>query len=203
MKAKRGGMNMNGYQLKTKKGYEFYEVASAFQKSIRRNEEEQALYFAVELYESGYDEYVWKRMKIITSEDVGLAEPMMPATIQALYQSYLEQKKKKDEKNRPERLFLVHAVLLLCRARKSRLVDWTLIHLWNQHDSTHLPIPEYAYDKHNAKGRAMGRGVDHFFTEGTLLVNASEQPREPERKLKARESSFKPASEPLSLFPSA
>ena len=184
---------MNGYNLKTKKGYEFYEVASALQKSIRRNEEDNALYFTVELYESGYDEYIWKRLKIITSEDVGLAEPMMPATIQALYQSYLEQKKKKDEKNRPERLFLVHAVLLLCRAKKSRLVDWTLIQNWNSHDESRLPIPEYAYDKHNAKGRAMGRGMEHFFKEGTLLENADEQPREAERKDKARDSVLFPS----------
>jgi replication-associated recombination protein RarA len=166
-----------------------FEAASALQKSIRRNEEDCALFFAVELYESGYDEYVWKRLRIITSEDVGLAEPMMPAVIQALYQSYVEQKKKKDEKHRPERLFLIHAVLLLCRVRKSRLVDWTLIDCWNNHERRNLPMPDYAYDKHNAKGRMMKRGMQHFFDEGTMLVNHDEQPREAERKEKARQSS--------------
>jgi len=178
---------MSGYHpIKTRKGYDLLEVASALQKSIRRNEEDTALYFTVELFDSGYDEYLWKRLKIIASEDVGLAEPFMPATIQALYQSYVDQKKKKDEKNRPERLFLVHAVLLLCRARKSRLVDWTLIHYWDSHAGRSLPIPDYAFDKHNIKGRAMGRGIDHFFDEGTKLVNTSEQPMEAERKKLAR-----------------
>ena len=180
---------MNGYQIKTTKGYDFFEAASALQKSIRRNEEDCALFFAVELYESGFAEYVWKRLKIISSEDVGLAEPFMPATIHALYQSYLDQKKKKDEKNRPERLFLIHAVLLLCRAKKSRLVDWTLIHCWNTHADRHLDIPDYAYDKHNAKGRSMKRGMQHFFDEGTMLVNPGEQPREAERKEQAQNSS--------------
>jgi len=184
----------NGYQLKTAKGYDFFEAASALQKSIRRNEEDCALFFAVELYESGYDEYVWKRLKIISSEDVGLAEPLMPATIQALYLSYVDQKKKKDEKNRPERLFLIHAILLLCRAKKSRLVDWTLIHCWNTHPDRELPIPDYAYDKHNAKGRSMKRGIRHFYEEGTILANHAEQPGESERKNQALNSSQKPSS---------
>jgi len=185
---------MSGYQLKTTKGYEFFEAASALQKSIRRNEEDVALFFAVELYESGYDEYVWKRLRIISSEDIGLAEPFMPSTIQALYQSYVDQKKKKDEKNRPERLFLIHAVLLLCRAKKSRLVDWTLIHCWNTHADRELPIPDYAYDKHNAKGRSMKRGIRHFYEEGTILMNHAEQPREAERKNQALNSSQKQSS---------
>jgi hypothetical protein len=101
------------FERTTRKGYDLFEVASAFQKSVRRGDEETAMYFAVELFESGYDEYLWKRMKIITSEDVGLAEPALPATIGALYAMYVDQKKKKDAANRPERLFLVHAVLLL------------------------------------------------------------------------------------------
>ncbi|MBN1224402.1 MAG: hypothetical protein JXB23_14235 [Candidatus Aminicenantes bacterium] len=180
---------MKGYELKTVKGYDFWEAASALQKSIRRNEEDCALFFAVELYESGYDEYVWKRLKIITSEDVGLAEPMMLAVIQALYQSYVEQKKKKDEKHRPERLFLIHAVLLLCRARKSRLVDWTLIDCWNNHADDKREIPDYAFDKHTPRGRAMKRGFGHFFDEGTKLANHAQQPMEAERKERARASS--------------
>lgn len=174
------------YQLLTKKGYDLMEVASALQKSIRRGEEDCALYFTVELYESNFDEYLWKRLRIIASEDVGLAEPLMPATIQALYQSYQDQKKKKDEKHRPERLYLIHAVLLLCRAKKSRLVDWTLIHYWNTHEQRDLPIPDYAFDKHNAKGRAMGRGDSHFFEEGSALSNHAEQPEEANRKELAR-----------------
>jgi replication-associated recombination protein RarA len=166
----------------TAKGYELFEVASAFQKAIRRGEEDVALFFGVELFESGYDAYAWKRMRIITSEDVGLAEPLMPATIGHLYQMYVEQKKLKDEKHRPERLFYTHAILLLCRAKKSRLVDWTLIDLWENHAHRKLPIPDYAYDKHNAQGRRMGRGIDHFFEEGSHLENMAEQDREPERK---------------------
>jgi replication-associated recombination protein RarA len=171
--------------LKTDKGYEFFEVSSAFQKSVRRGDEDVALYFAVELFNSGYDEYLWKRMKIICSEDIGLAEPFMPATIQALYSMYTDQKKKKDTKNQPEKLFLIHAVLLLVRANKSRLVDWALITAFDVNARTRLEIPDFAYDKHNKKGRAMGRGIDHFWKEGSKLSNHTPLPREEEYKIKA------------------
>ncbi len=167
--------------IRTEKGYAFFEVASALQKSIRRGEEESALYFSVELSNSGYDEYLWKRLKIITSEDIGLAEPLMPAVIQALYEMYRDQKKKRDNQG-SEWLFLAHAVMLLCRASKSRLVDWTVIAMWGEHEQKELPIPDYAYDKHTAKGRSMGRGLDHFYQEGTKLSNAVLLPGEGERK---------------------
>ena len=181
-------------KLTTAKGYGFFEATSAFQKAIRRGDETQALYWMVEFYNSGYDGYLWKRMKIITSEDVGLAEPTMPATIQALFQSYNELKKEEDarvkskgESNRPERMFLTHAVLLLCHCKKSRFVDWALIKIWREHDHVKMEIPDWAYDMHNTKGKSMGRGLDHFYKEGTELVNHFILPGEEMMRLKAKQ----------------
>lgn len=168
----------------TKKGYGFFEASSAFQKAIRRNEEKLALYFMVEFFNSGYDEYLWKKLKVITSEDVGLAEPGLVSTIAALHQSYTELKKDAKE-NKPERLFLVHAVILLCRSRKSRLVDWAMIKLWREHDHTEVTIPDWAHDMHTLKGKQMGRGIDHFYNEGTELANHEVQPGEEHMKSEA------------------
>jgi len=175
-------MSKEKFELRTSKGYCFFECSSALQKSIRRGNEENAMYFAVELFNSGYGEYIWKRLRIMCSEDIGLAEPNMPANIQALYEMYAAQAKKKDEKHAPERLFLTHAVIMLCRAKKSRLIDWTLLFFWEKHPNHNIPIPDYAYDKHNAKGRAMGRGIDHFYQDGTVLSNHEVQPAEEEMK---------------------
>lgn len=179
------------YAQKTVKGYDLFECASAFQKSVRRGEEEIALYFAVELFNSGNDAYLWKRMFVILSEDIGLAEPHLPATIRALYDTYLELKKKNDEKHRPEKLMLIHAVLLMVRAKKSRLVDWALCAAFLDHDETNMPIPDYALDKHTQKGKAMGRGWDHFFTEGSKLNNTDLQPGEKEYEVIARNALLK------------
>lgn len=161
---------MSQYNLRTKKGYDFFEVSSSFQKCIRRGLEQEAMFWAVELYDSGYSEYAWKRIRIMTSEDIGLAEPMMPATIWALYESFKEQAKKKEDKNEPQRLFLTHAVLLLCRSKKSRMIDWTLLWAWLTHPFRRLEVPDFAYDKHNERGRQLKRGWAHFFTDGTLLA---------------------------------
>ena len=164
------------YQMKTKKGYDFFEVSSAFQKSIRRGLEEDALYWAAEMYHSNFDEYLWKRLRVITCEDVGLAEPHLMATIQALYQTYQDiKKKKKDQSSQPsERLMLVQAVMLLCRAQKSRVICHASIHFFRTHDFNHKPIPDFAYDQHTRKGKAMKRGLPHFFDEGAKLENMAE-----------------------------
>ncbi len=159
------------YKQTSKKGYDLSEVISALQKCVRRGLEAEAMYWTVELYESGFDEYCWKRLRIMASEDVGLAEPLMPASIAALYQLYQELKKKKDEHQRPERLPLTHAVFLLCRARKSRVIDNALVHFWGSHNETRLEVPDFALDKHTARGRTMGRGFGHFLEVGAHLEN--------------------------------
>lgn len=171
-------------KLFMKKGYDFFEVSSTVQKAIRRNDEEVALYFTVEMFNSGYDEYLWERLMIITSEDVGLAEPNIAANINALYQMYSVLKKKKKD-NRPERLHLINAVVQLCRAKKSRHIDWLVIRVWREHDAVSMPIPDYAYDSHNQKGKRMGRGLDHFYNESTKLDNHFEIIGEAEAKTKA------------------
>lgn len=155
--------------LTTQRGYAFAEVASALQKSIRRGLEEDALYWAAELDRSGYSAYVWKRLNMITSEDVGLAEPNMPANIRALYETWEMTKKKKDERN-PERMYLVHAVLLLVRAKKSRICDHAKMWAYSDHIE-YREIPDVALDKHTLRGKRMGRGFEHFFTEGQHLEN--------------------------------
>jgi len=48
--------------LTTKRGYDLYEVASALQKAIRRNETAIAGYFALELLESGYHNYPFEEV---------------------------------------------------------------------------------------------------------------------------------------------
>ena len=62
---------MGKYDITTQSGYDFFEISSALQKCIRRGMEDDALHWAVELYASGYGEYVWKRLRIMSSEGRG------------------------------------------------------------------------------------------------------------------------------------
>lgn len=167
------------YQVRTKNGYDFFEVSSAFQKSIRRCDEDQAMFWAVELYESNYAKYVWKRMIVMASEDVGLAEPNLPAQIMALKESFDYFITNKD-KHKADKLPFTHAVLLLVRAKKSRFIDLSISVHWGRHDELRqtMTIPDYAYDMHTRKGKSMGRGLEHFYAEGSLINNEGKVERE-------------------------
>lgn len=170
---------MADYQVKTKSGYDFYEVSSAFQKSIRRCDETEAMFWATELHISNYQKYLWKRMLIMTSEDVGLANIGLPAQMAALKSNYDYLLSLKD-KHTPEILPLIHALLLLVRSKKSRFVDLAFVVYWDNHQKTagQRPIPDWALDCHTRRGKAMKRGNDHFYEVGAFLNQKAEIYRE-------------------------
>lgn len=165
-------MAKESYEIKTKKGYDFFQVASAFQKSIRRCDEEQSTFWGIELYESGYQSYAWKRMVIMASEDVGLGDPDVIVKIMALKQSY-DFLSSKNERSLPERLPFMQAVLLLTRCMKSRYVDHAITYYWQTHKDKFLEMPDYAYDMHTRKGKAMGRGLKYFYEESVKTNNSN------------------------------
>jgi replication-associated recombination protein RarA len=145
-------------------GYWLDEVKSALQKAIRRGEEENALYWVGELIRSEREQTLWDRLRIIASEDVGLAAPVA-GTVRLLYENW------KDFKNDAARhLFTTHAALLLVRSSTSRIVD-NAYHVAVKPSEPRREIPDEALDKHTARGRSMGRGDAHFFDEGAKLVN--------------------------------
>lgn len=165
---------MGHFTLRTKNGYDFYEVASALQKSIRRNDVVTAAYFAVELWASGYGNYVWKRLYTISAEDCW---GIITHEVDALHNGYeLVNKGQKEPKGR---IFIGKAVILLCQCYKSRDAD----HLNNlcvdkiAPDDEHVlgvlddarrfpvPVPPYTFDVHTKKGRSMGKTREQFFTE--------------------------------------
>ena len=57
------------YIPRTLNGYDFFECSSAMQKAVRRGDAKTAGYFALELWHSGYRDYVWKRLFTISAED--------------------------------------------------------------------------------------------------------------------------------------
>ena len=147
----------------TPKGYDLHEVISALQKEIRRCKEYEAVYWATEL-ESFNPKALWNRLRVIASEDIGLADPLASLIIDVLEKQYYAADKKDSS-----RLFVVHAVLYLARSPKSRMVDNLLAVVYN--DEERHEIPDYALDMHTIRGKKMGRGLEHFFAEGAKLKN--------------------------------
>lgn len=165
-------------QIRTKRGYDFYEVASVLQKSIRRADEKTAGYFALELFASGYWFYLWKRLLTISAEDV---YDLITDEVYSLFQSflYINSKEKDVQKGR---VFISKAVIALCRARKCRDADHMGILVYDKKagvsdaelgkyldevagDGFSAPLPEYALDVHTIAGKMLGKTRADFMRD--------------------------------------
>lgn len=171
----------------TRRGYLAHEVVSALQKAIRRSDPDAALYWSFELSRSGFGPWLWKRLRIICSEDIGLAGgPEMPAAIRALNDNWLQDTK--SDKN-GGLLYVAHAAILLATAPKDRLVDWAAWH----HDKDHVErreIPDEALDMHTARGRQLGRHRPHFMEEASKLIPFATSEEEREARLDELEEGY-------------
>jgi replication-associated recombination protein RarA len=160
---------------KTINNYDLDCVVSALQKSVRRGQEELALFWMDEMIDSGYINYFWRRMSVIVVEDIGLANPFAVTVISSLYS--LNEKFIKKKIN--EKLQCTMAVLYLCRSNKSHEVDHALDYLELRKQEGWRPeIPPEAIDKHTRLGKELLKqlpgdyeknGLDKFFYEGILL----------------------------------
>lgn len=163
------------------KDYPLRLLWSALQKDIRRGKEREveALFWAAEL-ETINPTGLWNKLVLIASEDIGPANDTLPANLKALRASYEEAVQKKRDSGR---LFLAHAVLLLSRSKKSRVVDdmvWTLY--FDRHQGWRPEIPEYAHDHHTGTGT-----VEDWIRDGSHIENEAEDVPNPYRE-QAREN---------------
>lgn len=167
----------------TKRGYQFSEVSSALQKACRRGDAKLAGYWAIELWESGFGNYVWKRLLTVSAEDCW---GILTQEIKSLHDAYCHINKGIPAKEAKGRIFIAKAVILICSAKKSRDAD----HLTNciydrkanvsdkdlEQDLAKArenlePIPEYAFDCHTHKGKRAGKTKEHFFQEEDAALN--------------------------------
>lgn len=174
---------MGNYEMKTQRGYDFYEVASALQKSIRRGDVKLAGYMAIEFFPK-YAEYCWKRLLTISAED---CYGIITKEIMALYEAFHIANKGRKMENMTGRVFISKAVILLCFCKHNRDADLlsNYIHdkkydvsdeeierIFSEVREEHMEIPEYVYDVHTRKGKANGKTREQFFRdEEAALAN--------------------------------
>jgi hypothetical protein len=149
----------------TMRGYSPYDCVSAMQKAIRRSQVEQAVYWAMELFGSGHQTWMWNRLQEILSEDIGPADRYLPATINALRETS-DSKRKKHKWGGME---ATHAVILMATAEKNGIACFMSM-VASEAYSQRFEIPDEAKDMHTRAGRQMGRGVNHFIEEGARKV---------------------------------
>jgi len=95
-------------------GDQHYDTISAFHKSVRGSDADAALYYLARMLQSGEDPlYIARRMVVIASEDVGLADNSMLSLATATYTAA-------EKIGMPEcRINLAHCTVALCLAPKS------------------------------------------------------------------------------------
>jgi len=110
--------------LQTKNGYNGGEVLSSLQKAIRRGQENEALYWALELCPM-FEPNLWIRLIVIAYEDISMVVPgEIPATISQLREEFYALR---DLGNPTAASVLANAITTMCRAEKSRVADNLII----------------------------------------------------------------------------
>ena len=94
--------------FKTQNNFNADEIISGLQKSIRRGIEEDAVSIAFEMYITSeeLEEFMWKRLMVISVEDIGFGDLNAPVLIKTLNDMRREFSYKAVD--RP--LFFVHAI---------------------------------------------------------------------------------------------
>lgn len=123
--------------LYDKKADEHYNIISAFIKSVRGSDPDAALYYLVRMLENGEDpKFIARRMIILASEDIGLADRGALIQANAGFEAV-------HKIGMPEaQLILAHICLYLSTAKKSRAVANALGEAKNAvYEFSNEPIP--------------------------------------------------------------
>lgn len=191
---------MNPYwSAKTPDGTKLDLAVSMLQKCVRRGREADAIYLVKQLYHGGKQRLfacdIWRKLYIYAGEEVGLADILLPMRLQDLERAAdrIAVSGQQDGVTKDaDLLYLIMAVMILCRVKKSRMTD-NAIHWFDKNAYTPPTMAELdaamlteqakptdpellddAKDQHTGEGRAMGRGMDHFLAKGAKLENESD-----------------------------
>jgi len=140
-------------------GDEHYDVISAFIKSVRDSDPDAAVYWLARMLEAGEDPmFVARRLVILASEDVGLADPQaLPVAVAAQQAAHVI--------GMPEALFpLTEATLYLALAPKSNSGLRAYVAAQRAVEETgSLPVPLHLRNAATGLMRQLGYGKDYKY----------------------------------------
>ena len=157
--------------VRTRHGLQADEVISGLQKEIRRGRAENAALLAYEMLTSSaeLEAMLWRRLMVISVEDIGWGDLNAPSLVLDLCQ--IAERFERDASPPDRSLFAIHAVRYLASRSKDRSSEE--MYSWIQRvveGGQVLPeIPDYALDRHTARGQAMGRGRKHYYEQAARL----------------------------------
>ncbi|MGA1557081.1 MAG: replication-associated recombination protein A, partial [Ilumatobacteraceae bacterium] len=136
-----------------------YDVVSAFIKSMRGSDADASVYWLARLLESGEDaRFVARRMIVLASEDVGLADPMALLVAVAAAQAV-------EHVGLPEaQLNLAQAALYLAAAPKS---NRAALAIWQARSDVRAglvgEVPAHLRDAHYQGAEKLGHGIGYEY----------------------------------------
>jgi len=133
-----------------------YDLASAFQKSLRGSDADAALYYLSRLIRGGEDpRFIARRLLVCAAEDVGNADPQAFLLCEAASRAV-------EQIGWPEaRIPLAQAVIYVANAAKSNASIAAIDAALGADDA---PIPEALRDAHTATARKAGRGQGYHYS---------------------------------------
>jgi len=140
-------------------GDDHYDQVSAFIKSVRGSDPDAAVYWLTRMLAAGEDpRFVARRLVILASEDIGLADrSALPTAVAAFHAAEFV--------GMPEaRHALTHTAVLLAVAPKSASVTGAMAaadRLVSRHGS--LPVPTHLRDSHYRAAKALGHGTGYRY----------------------------------------
>jgi putative ATPase len=138
---------------------EHYDVISAFIKSIRGSDVDAGLYWLARMLEAGEDaRFIARRLVILASEDIGMADPQALLTADAAARAV-------EFVGLPEaQLNLAQAVIHLASAPKSNTVTSSLMAaLADVREGRGTSVPTHLRDAHYQGAKGLGHGDGYVY----------------------------------------
>ncbi|THV13430.1 replication-associated recombination protein A [Nocardioides caeni] len=152
-------------------GDQHYDVVSAFIKSVRGSDADAALHYLARMLEAGEDpRFIARRLMILASEDIGLADPAaLPTAVAAAQTVQLI--------GMPEaQLTLAHATVALAVAAKSNAVTTAIGEAVADVRAGRIgAVPPHLRDAHYAGAKKLGHGAGYVYSHDAPFGVAEQQ----------------------------
>ena len=154
-----------------RQGDQHYDVTSAFIKSVRGSDADAALHYLARMMEAGEDpRFIARRLVILASEDIGLADPTALTTAVAAAQAV-------QLIGMPEaRLNLAQATIALAVAPKSNAVTTAIgAAIADVRAGKIGPVPAHLRDAHYSGAKRLGHGATYQYSHDAPYGIAEQQ----------------------------
>lgn len=154
-----------------RQGDQHYDVTSAFIKSVRGSDADAALHYLARMVEAGEDpRFIARRLVILASEDIGLADPTALTTAVAAAQAV-------QLIGMPEaRLNLAQATIALALAPKSNAVIAAIDAASADVRAGKIgPVPAHLRDAHYGGSKKLGHGTGYVYAHDEPYGIAEQQ----------------------------